>query len=86
MQQTTIKTPNEIWIHRSVVQDHGLVLLHDLAGAKRNWHHEVSMPAGEHGAEAHLRALGYGLRHGWRKDGQQLWCYTRTYPLEVVAQ
>lgn len=80
---TKIETPVEIVRPYSGCVDGGLILVHDIAGYRRNYLHEVEVPATETQSIRMLHADGYHQHSGFWKDGQQWWVYCKRYPLTV---
>jgi hypothetical protein len=81
-----ITAPVEIAIPPSLdVIDHGMVLVHELGGNPRNWLHEVSVRRWQQDSIRFLEAAGYIQHHGWVRDGEAFWIYTKPYPLSVLA-
>ena len=82
---TTIRTPIEIQTPFPLrVKDHGLALVHDIAGKPRNWLHEVSVRDSDTQAINYLADAGYSEHSGWRTDGTQWWVWVKAYPLDVA--
>jgi hypothetical protein len=81
-----IPTPADLKIPFLRVKDHGLTMVHDMAGAERNWLHEVSVA--DHDAQVinYLVDAGYREHYGWRsKDGQQWWTWCKEFPVGIAG-
>jgi hypothetical protein len=83
---TKIETPMEIRTPFPLrVKDHGLTLVHDLAGRERNWLHEVSVRDTDAQAINYLADAGYSEHSGWRQDMTQWWVWVKAYPLDIAG-
>jgi hypothetical protein len=85
METTKIQTPIEIRTPFPMrVKDHGLTLVHDLAGAERNCLHEVSERETDTRAINYLADAGHSESNGWGQGGTQWWVWMKPDPPDVA--